>query len=237
MRNFRHFAVMLAVVATLPATGRAQSSGTLTVLLGGPVAETTTRVHVALTTSDARAQLVRADSGSNEIKLHRVPAGHYRVETRAIGYAPDTVFVDMRDGRDARITVTLGRMTALDPVTIAGTAKGHLAAFEKRRAQGKGTFFTRDDIEKSRRRQVSEVLRTVRGLRVDCGSGSCRVLMVRSTSCEPRYYMNGFPTNAEALNTPVLDVAGIEVYRGPSETPPEYMGAQSMCGAVGIWTK
>jgi outer membrane cobalamin receptor len=143
----------------------------------------------------------------------------------------------MRDGRDVTITINLGRVTSLDPVTIAGTAKGHLAAFEKRRATGKGTFFSRGDIEKSRRHQVSEVLRTVRGLRVDCNGGSCRVLMVRSTSCEPRYFMNGFPTNAEALLTPVLDVAGIEIYRGPSETPPEFLGANSMCGAIGIWTK
>jgi hypothetical protein len=32
------------------------------------------------------------------------------------------------------------------------------------------------------------------------------------------------------------EVAGIEVYRGPSEIPAEYQGADARCGAIVIWT-
>jgi outer membrane receptor for ferrienterochelin and colicin len=128
-----------------------------------------------------------------------------------------------------------GTVTELAPVKVAGTT-GHMSGFDKRRAQGKGTFFTEEDIRKSKRNQIADLVRSVRGVRVECANG-CRVQMVRSTTCEPRYFMNGFPSDAGILQTPVLDVAGIEIYRGPSETPGEFMGAQSMCGAIVVWTK
>ena len=224
------------VAAFLPTVAMAQSSaGTLIVIVSGTASDGA-RAHVSVTTADAASRLVRADSGVKEISLGALPAGRYRVETRAIGYVPDTSFVEVHDGRDANLSVNLKHSVVLDPVKVAGVGSGHLEPFEKRRGQGKGTFLTRDDIEKTRRNSIGEVLRSVRGLRVDCAN-SCRVLMVRSTACEPRYFINGFPTDAGILLTPVLDVAGIEIYRGPSETPPEFMGAQSMCGAIGIWTK
>lgn len=223
----------------LPAALAAQgSTGTLMVTLAGPAADAAARVHISVMSIEPAPRLVRADSGVKEINLGTLPAARYRVESRAIGFDPDTALVEVRVGRDANVTVNLKRtVTDLAPVTVAGTT-GHMAAFEKRRAQGKGTFLTEDDIRKTRRNQVAEVLRSVRGLRTECNpNGGCRIQMVRSTTCEPRYFMNGFPSDNGILLTPVLDVAGIEVYRGPSETPGEFMGSQSMCGVVVIWTK
>jgi hypothetical protein len=231
------FLKMAAVLGVWPIAAAAQSSsGTLVVTMAGQAAEGGTRVHVLITTLDSIPHLVRADSGTKELSFAALAAGRYRVETRSIGFTPDTAFVQVRDGRDANVTVNLKRaVTDLAPITVAGST-GHLTAFEKRRAQGKGTFLTAEELRKEKRSQVSEALRSVRGLRVDCGGG-CRVHMVRSTTCEPRYFMNGFPSDAGILMTPLLDVAGIEIYRGPSETPGEFMGAQSMCGAIVIWTK
>ena len=34
-----------------------------------------------------------------------------------------------------------------------------------------------------------------------------------------------------------IEIAGVEVYRGPSELPAEFAGMESRCGAVVIWTK
>jgi hypothetical protein len=231
------FLTIAALATVLPAAAAAQAStGTLVVTMAGQAAESSIRVHVLITTIDSTSHLVRADSGVKELSFPAMTAGRYRVETRAIGFMPDTAFVQVRDGRDASVTVNLKRaVTDLAPVMVAGIT-GHMVAFEKRRAQGKGTFLTEEDIRKTRRGQVSEVLRSVRGLRVECANG-CRAQMVRSTNCEPRYYINGFPSDAGILMTPLLDVAGVEIYRGPSETPGEFMGSQSMCGAIVIWTK
>ena len=35
----------------------------------------------------------------------------------------------------------------------------------------------------------------------------------------------------------ISDIEGIEVYRGPGETPPEFGGTNAMCGTVAIWTR
>lgn len=239
MRNSLFRAVSVAALL-LPAAARGQaSSGTLVVALAGAsAADSSLRVHVAITTLDAAARVVGGDSTARQrmVWVRQIPAGRYRVETRAIGFVPETSFVEIARGRTENISVDLRRIAALEAVTVTGSGKGHMAAFEKRRAAGKGTFLTREDLERTRRSQVAEVLRSVRGLRVDCGSG-CRVRMVRATTCEPRYFINGFPSDAAILNTPLLDVAGIEIYRGPSETPGEFLGAQSMCGAIVVWTK
>ncbi|HET9423743.1 MAG TPA: hypothetical protein VFO55_00120 [Gemmatimonadaceae bacterium] len=217
----------------------AQQTGTLVVSLTGQAgADPSTRLQVAVVTADSTSRPVRIDSVAEggAIRLARVPAGRYRVETRVLGFVPDTSFVVIEPGKTASLSLDLARVTALDPVTVAGTNQGHLTGFQKRRLSGKGTFLTRDEIEKSRRNSIPEVLRAVRGLRVEC-AGTCSVHMVRSTNCQPRYFANGFPSDASILQTPVLDVAGIEIYRGPSETPGEFLGAQSMCGAIVIWIK
>jgi hypothetical protein len=35
----------------------------------------------------------------------------------------------------------------------------------------------------------------------------------------------------------VNDIAGIEVYRGAVEVPPQYSGAESACGVLVIWRR
>jgi hypothetical protein len=215
----------------------AQPQGTLIVtLIGEAGASSTPRMRVAITTADAMSHAFRIDSVAERsvMMLSRIPAGRYRVETRMLGFIPDTTLVEIGNAGTANIRVDLQRLPSLDTMTI--TNQGRLAAFAKRRTSGKGTFLTREDIEKTRRTQVSEVLRSVRGLRVEC-AGTCRVRMARSTNCQPRYYANGFPVDASILRTPAVDVAGIEIYRGPAETPAEFLSAQSMCGAIVIWIK
>jgi hypothetical protein len=236
--RFSRIVAIAAVTFGTAVAARAQLPGTLVVKLSGAVAaDSSLRVHVELSTVGSSSSVVRLDSTGSQrsVRMAQVPVGRYRVETRALGFVPDTSFVEISSDRTASLSIALARITALDPVTVAGTNKGHVGAFETRRAAGKGTFLTRDDLAKTRR--LTDALRSVRGMRVDCGSGNCRVLMVRSTTCEPRYFINGFPSNGEVLTTPVLDIAGVEIYRGPSEMPAEFMGSKSMCGAIVIWTK
>jgi hypothetical protein len=58
--------------------------------------------------------------------------------------------------------------------------------------------------------------------------------------CETQYFLDGA---AVAAGTPVLDnlapnnVAGIEVYRGASETPIQFDYGRASCGAIVIWTR
>src|SRR5262245_41793398 len=108
---------ILTSAVLLPAALGAQATGTLVVAIAGPAAAASTRAHVFVTTVGVQGTLVRSDSGAKEINLGALPAARYRVETRAIGFNPDTTFVEVRAGRDASVTVNLKRaVTDLAPV-------------------------------------------------------------------------------------------------------------------------
>ena len=227
----------------IPVTGASAqiTAGAVVVSVGKTSVAASQELHTVLstTTVDTAHRFVRTDSSDERrpFTLLDVPAGRYRLEAKVIGFVPETAYVDVAAGKTARVEMELRHSAiVLEKVETAGNGKGHLADFERRRAAGKGTFLTREDIQKKGQHSIAESLRGVRGLRVDCQS-TCKAQMVRSTNCEPSFFVNGFPTDSQILFTPVLDVAGIEIYRGPSETPGEFLGSNAMCGAIVIWTK
>ena len=85
---------------------------------------------------------------------------------------------------------------------------------------------------------MGDALRTIRGVRVNCGVVDCSIHMVRSTAgCFPTFYVDGRLARSFAESTPITDVQGIEVYRGAAEMPGEFSGAGAMCGVIVIWTR
>ncbi|MEO8449643.1 MAG: hypothetical protein ABI647_07630, partial [Gemmatimonadota bacterium] len=87
---------------------------------------------------------------------------------------------------------------------------------------------------------VPDMMRAIAGLRVECRNAvQCSVRMARSPrGCNPAYFMDGIPSDpAIVWLTPVHEIEGIEVYSGPSETPPELESAQARCGVIVIWTR
>jgi len=88
---------------------------------------------------------------------------------------------------------------------------------------------------------MMDLLRSVPGVRVECPRSErvCRLRMSRAPrNCGPAFFLDGIPADATVfyLQSP-NDVEGVEVYSGPSETPPELEGIRSGCGAVAIWTR
>lgn len=113
---------------------------------------------------------------------------------------------------------------------------GPLASFERRKDQGRGAFITRKQIEETKVTTLADMLRTVKGVKVFC-EVTCVVRMTRAGNCSPAYFLDGFPAGEiDAANLPLLDIAGVEIYRGPSETPGEFQNSESMCGAIAVWT-
>jgi hypothetical protein len=239
--------IFALIVLAAPAAAWPQSvipqteTGGVVVTVGKTSVPASQSLHIVMTmtTADAAARIIRADSNDDRspFTLSQVPVGKYRIEARALGYRPETTFVTVAAGNTDKVALELSHVDVeLAKVETMGTNKGHLVDFERRRRSGKGTFLTAEDIAKKGQHSIGESLRGIRGLRVECQS-TCSAQMIRSTNCEPNYFVNGFPTDGQALSTPILDVAGIEIYRGPSETPGEFLGSNSMCGAIVIWTK
>jgi outer membrane receptor for monomeric catechols len=115
-----------------------------------------------------------------------------------------------------------------------------VAEFNRRATEGSGRYLTRDYIEKRAAANVMDLLRSVPGVRIRCGRTDrvCTLHFARHAGCSPAYFLDGIPTDKSVLYLmSPNDLEGIELYSGPSETPPEMEGARSMCGAVAMWTR
>jgi hypothetical protein len=75
-------------------------------------------------------------------------------------------------------------------------------------------------------------------MRVDCRGIVCRVMLARAPrGCQPTFWIDGIPTDpAVVWLQPPRDLDGVEVYSGPSQTPPE-LERNSSCGAIVLWTR
>lgn len=110
--------------------------------------------------------------------------------------------------------------------------------FEERRAAGRGVFYTREEIKNAQTSTLVTLLRRVPSVRVVCQAAGCVVKMSRATGdCTPALLIDGYsaPFSTD-LSMSSADISGIEVYRAASETPLEFLGAESSCGTIVIWT-
>jgi hypothetical protein len=128
-----------------------------------------------------------------------------------------------------------------------------LAAFYLRRRTGQGRYFTPWEIEKLNPSLLSDVLRRAPGLWISQDRQGKNVIRTHrastwdqaeaSTGCRGTVvYLDGMPQQSDQdvdfLIPPDL-VAGVEIYTGPAQIPPEYNTTQpnAACGVILIWTK
>jgi hypothetical protein len=170
-------------------------------------------------------------------------AGMYLLHVRAVGYLAASSRVELTEGEVLHQLVEMALLPIdLPEIVVQGKRRGpgtRFAEFESRRGRRIGYFITREEIESRNAATLADILRTVRGVRAVCDGSGCTVRMSRApTGCEPQYFVDGFPSSPYAgANMPLLDIEGIEIFRGASETPAEFLGAESGCGVISIWTK
>jgi hypothetical protein len=230
--------LVLALAVPLPGALGAQSSGsiagsTIDAQSGRPIAG-------ASVTIPTLSRSVTSDDAGHF--LHStLDAGSYVVQVHAVGYIPSAKAFDIGTGQSVTHTFQL---TTVPPVLSNVVVKGHSASvgrrfedFERRRADGRGQFLTRAEIQSRSAINLSDLLQTMRGIRTDCAGFTCKVETSRSAhGCAPAYFVDGRMSTTFGPSTPVKDIQGVEVYLGPSETPAEYLGPESGCGVIAIWT-
>jgi hypothetical protein len=230
---------ILGGVIPAPAGGQGPTGSVAVVVVNRATSSAIPNAAVSVSGKNwaGRRALLDTTRGETPLLVGGLAPGPYRIEVRAVGFAPFTADTTLSGNATVNLRIELDRVAALASVESRGApvVRGRLAEFERRRVGGKGTFLTKADLKKGQTRLV-DALKSVRGLRIDCRGAACYVRMIRSTACEPRIFLDGFPADIQALNTPILDIGGVEIYRGPSETPPEFSGADSMCGVIAIWT-
>lgn len=231
--------LVLAALFSRPQPLRAQSSGSIA---GNTVdAQTGIPIVGASVTIPTLSRSVISDDAGHF--LHStLDAGSYVVQVHAVGYIPSAKAFDVVTGQSVTHTFQLTTVPqVLTNVVVhgnSGSVGRRFEDFDRRRASHRGQFLTRSEIESRTAINLSDLLQTMRGIRTDCVGFTCRVETSRSAhGCAPAYFVDGRMSTTFGPTTPVNDIQGLEVYLGPSETPAEYLGPDSGCGVIGIWTR
>jgi hypothetical protein len=178
-------------------------------------------------------------------RFENLRPGVYQVEAVLLGFAPLTAVVRLEEGERKELefrTDSAGQL--LPTIYVDGEAKPdlikELTKFERRMAFGTGRFITRQQILDRRPIALMDMIRLLPGVRTNCYGTSCRVLLNHDPRrCGPAIFIDEQETSMPVLESTVpSSVEGIEIYRGPSETPPELNTETARCGgAIVIWTR
>lgn len=175
-----------------------------------------------------------------------LPAGVSQLLVRVPSFPAHTIIVELVDGQELLRPIVLdstadGREAQkLAPVGVTAPAVSNyrLVDFERRRKTGRGQYLTDEEIVRSGANSISDAVRALRGVALDCRAYSCRIHMVRAPmSCFPDYVVDGRVDNAFGPSTPIRDIVAIEVYAGASDVPGEFAGRNAGCGVVVLWTR
>ncbi len=213
-----------------PLTGSASVSGTVLGETGQPLAGVQLRVLETATTA-------RTDSTGRYL-LSGLPAGTQLLEAKRIGYRIVQQPVPLVRGQEVEMAIRLQRIVSLDSIRVVAQ-RSRYREFERNRKSAFGRFLTDEDIARRHAFQVTDLLRTMPGFRVEGGGFDARVVSSRGTtsltgrSCDVNIVIDNMQHQDINWVQP-SDIGAMEVYAGPAGAPGRY---DSQCGVIVIWTK
>jgi hypothetical protein len=183
---------------------------------------------------------------SGRVALLAVPAGRAVLRVRHLGFAELTSPISVTPGTltdghyklqpITEVKKVVVRASELKPERYAGT--GRFDDFYRRRAEGNGTFLTREDIDKRAAQKPEDLLRMVTGIRIRYRGATPFVQFLR---CEQvNVYIDGIRSHdgfRDYASLSPLDIEAIEVYHGMASVPPEFSPEPSDCAAIVVWTR
>ena len=189
---------------------------------------------------------LRGETGAGgEFILANATAGTLTVHIRRIGFAPDSVVVNVLAGANITTSITLRRLALeLSPVVILGRREitGRMAGFYQRMTRGGGHFITREQVEHRNPVNMTDLFRMVPGVRVE-SRGFGNSVRFRGGRCAPLTWLDGSPLYAGEFDLDAVDprsFEGIEIYSGAATVPAEFQGNRSMsssCGTIVLWSR
>lgn len=185
---------------------------------------------------------------NGEFTLTGLPSGTQSVVVRQIGFAPEERAVELSTRGPARIEIAMTRpATMLSTVVVKADRDVGLerVGYTQRKKIGGGYHLDGDEIQKRAPTMLTDLFRTVPGLRV-VPSGNGIDYQIESTrqatnNCV-KYWVDGapfeavFPGDIDRL-LPINEIAAVEVYNGVSVPPQFQMAGQSACAAIVMWSK
>jgi hypothetical protein len=221
--------------------GHAGRSATRSTVLVVTVGDPATGAFIA----DAQVRLpsvgrVVRTKWNGEAHFADLAPGRYRVQVRALGYAPGDIDMPV-SGDTAAVHFELQRLSAsLDTVRITAEAPARgLKEFEARRQMGIGRFLSDSALADDRTRSLQYLLATrFPGIFV---SGRSVVSAQDARGCDVLIYLDGFKMVENDLDViRPADLSGIEVYSrisAPVQYRPLADPKRDYCKVVLLWTR
>lgn len=203
--------------------------------------------ELATDLSNAAGQFSFLVSGRPRIHLRTERVGYLDVETPELDLDPFrsvSLEVRVRPGavEVAPLEVVAGQRRNTSPVHDG---------FEHRKDRGFGHYITREEVQERDPVQVTDLFRSVPGVHLtSSGRGSHAVVTTSrgnnsfAGQCPAQIYIDNFHVNrADGWTFRIDDVVapddvhGIEVYRGLSTVPAQFLSPEADCGVIAIWTR
>jgi len=183
-----------------------------------------------------------------EFLLDSLPAGTQAITVRHLGYAPTEVPVELSSRAPARVNVQMGPYVPVletrEVVSRQDQGLERVGWTSRKRGASSGYFIGPDQIEARKATQVTDLLTTTPGIRVEGTMG--RMMLTATRTAGRNGCVNVFVDGSrwEQLQAGDLDsfvrpqeVAAIEVYPGGGSMPVEFQSSGGDCAAVVMWTK
>jgi hypothetical protein len=210
---------------------------------GNPVAGARVEIPVS-----AVSTLTRDDGA---FYLAGVRTGTEVLVARSLSFATAAEAINVTSRQPIDVIVTLpDKVNVLDPVLVTARREYALdkAGFSARKRAGGGYFFTRQDIDRRRPNNITDMLKNLPMLGVSSQRGGTVITSRRGVtsmyspvrSCT-RVFIDGFewrdmgPGDLDMFVNPE-DVIGLEVYR-PEDVPSQFRRVNQNCVAVVVWTQ
>lgn len=209
---------------------------------------------VTLLAGDSSALVIAVTDNDGGWSLQADTAGFYFVEVKRLGYRASIVGpLELEYDAALNGVFRLERLPVrLEPISVSAEAVYRTldkVGFYRRQVANRGYFLDRADIERwlpGSGGNFAMVLRGLPGVTLvesAAGAGGAGMRLHRGffsiQGCSgPRIYVDGFLRSEQGsrLDLDPSSVAGVEVYRTPSQIPVEYGGPNSGCGVILVWT-
>ncbi len=202
-------------------------------------------VGVDVTVRGTQLRTTTDDRG--EFRLPGVPSGTVELTARRLGFRPASVRVTVERAETETITLSLA-ISAQDllPVLVRGQQvkyTGRLAGYYQRLERGTGgVFVTRDQIDRERPRNLTQLLQRVPGISLQRRGGAAMGVRMRDRTCWPLVWLDGNAlSSGEADIDGILpsSLEGIELYMGSTTAPAQFSWTRNMssCGTILLWSR
>jgi hypothetical protein len=237
------FAALAMLASAGVARAQERSTGGM---VHGKVSSSPAQVALAGAVVEILGTIYRATSDSaGSFRLERLPLGSRTIRIRAIGHEPASAVVNLRPDTNVRLDISLNALAELPELSVEAArlrvGDERLIGFHERRLSGFGKFVTREDIVKRDVTDSRELLRGIPGVRIAGRHIQMSSGQASSRNCVVQYYLDGvhmvMPSADLLAQLRPSDIEGIEVYRGPAETPPIFSRGGAECGVIAIWTR